>query len=1130
MVRSPPRSAHRAGARPVAASLSLLTAFATAPATATTVGAVIEVTAPSDAGQRAPAVAWEPDPALPGGGVYVLVWEDDRNDDGTPTGPGRDLYGARVRPDGTQVDTGGVNLLEATARPGNQSQPSIVFAGTAAPPVHLISWTDPRNAINDIYAARLISSTMSTIPSGGFQVTSSVNDTDAFSSAAFGGATYLVAYQTNVAQGPQLVQAQRLFTDTTLDGSPIRLFAGTQALNPVVLGQGANYVYGFETGSGRARVGQFSTTSSPGTLTSTAVSTSTIGQSRLRLATIGQDVFAVWQDVRGADRDIYASVLDPSTLRPRTADVVVSAARNDQLNPDVAGDAAGGLVVWQDRRNTTANAEIYGARVDAATGGIRDPRGFPVFSFSGNGFEPAVAKGPGSDYLVTAIRFGSPTRLFYRVVRDEDPAGTMTASGRLVVPADGVRTATVGFGRAQGASGFAVANGTLYDVTLSSANPVIVEPDADPQRAGHQIEANDGRVLVSLRSTAREMVTVSVASVEGTSTGSAMLEFQNVAPVVSDVRVTPSEPRSVDDLQLGYTYFDVNGDPEMGTEIVWLRDNGTQPAFNDQTTVPASATTRGEVWRAFVQPGDGLVVNPTRTFSSSVTIGNTPPEIVDAAVVRDNDPTLPPRTGDRIVLRYRFRDADLDSEGPTRIRWFDRGQPVPELDGATAIEGERVVKGQVWSATLLPNDGFVDGALVTTATLTVVNTAPVANAGPDASVLERRTLTLDGTMSSDVDPQDELQYAWTQVVGRPVELDDPTSPTPSFTAPSVPATTTVQFDLVVSDGEEQSTNVDRVAVDIDAVTDSDRDGLDDEEEADEGTDPNASDTDQDQLSDAVEVANGLDPLDQDADDDGLRDGQEGLPCRASGCEAAPFEDADGDGVVNALDPDADDDGLPDGLELGFATPLPPRTLGEFAVGGTDEAAGRFVADQDVTTVTDPTDADSDDDGLSDGAEDANGNGRVDPGESDPNDVLDPGISCTDSGDCPAGLGCVDGLCAEGPLTCDPLPEDIECCEGSCSPEGVLVEAVCVEGAARARCPIGSEQCAIRPGRSCGLEWMPPEEPSGCRCLGAPGRRPVGFGLGLALLGGLVLLRRRPGGRRSGRAGTRGAQRRSARST
>ena len=39
------------------------------------------------------------------------------------------------------------------------------------------------------------------------------------------------------------------------------------------------------------------------------------------------------------------------------------------------------------------------------------------------------------------------------------------------------------------------------------------------------------------------------------------------------------------------------------------------------------------------------------------------------------------------------------------------------------------------------------------------------------------------------------------------------------------------------------------------------------------------------------------------------------------------------------------------------------------------------------TTTDPLDPDSDEDGFSDGQEDKNHNGQIDPGESNPNDAL-----------------------------------------------------------------------------------------------------------------------------------------------
>ncbi len=131
----------------------------------------------------------------------------------------------------------------------------------------------------------------------------------------------------------------------------------------------------------------------------------------------------------------------------------------------------------------------------------------------------------------------------------------------------------------------------------------------------------------------------------------------------------------------------------------------------------------------------------------------------------------------------------------------------------------------------------------------------------------------------------------------------------------------------------------------------------------------ADDTDGDGLSDTDEEKIGTDPEDADSDDDGVPDG----------AEPGPGDDTDGDGLVNALDPDSDNDGLFDGTELGK----------DCANADTDPANGNCVPDGDMgLTTTDPLDADTDDGGISDGSEDANGNGVIDDGEGDPEDPAD----------------------------------------------------------------------------------------------------------------------------------------------
>jgi uncharacterized repeat protein (TIGR01451 family)/MYXO-CTERM domain-containing protein len=142
-----------------------------------------------------------------------------------------------------------------------------------------------------------------------------------------------------------------------------------------------------------------------------------------------------------------------------------------------------------------------------------------------------------------------------------------------------------------------------------------------------------------------------------------------------------------------------------------------------------------------------------------------------------------------------------------------------------------------------------------------------------------------------------------------------------------------------------------------------------------GSDPGAPPTtitvnsDGDGLSDEEEIAAGTDPQDADSDDDGVRDGD----------EPSWNIDSDGDGNINALDPDSDNDGLLDGTELGKGCADP----------ATNPAARSCIADADSgATKTDPLDVDSDNGGASDGSEDANLNGKNDPGERDPNKIAD----------------------------------------------------------------------------------------------------------------------------------------------
>jgi uncharacterized repeat protein (TIGR01451 family) len=160
-----------------------------------------------------------------------------------------------------------------------------------------------------------------------------------------------------------------------------------------------------------------------------------------------------------------------------------------------------------------------------------------------------------------------------------------------------------------------------------------------------------------------------------------------------------------------------------------------------------------------------------------------------------------------------------------------------------------------------------------------------------------------------------------------------------------------------------------------------------------------TDSDGDGLSDQTEMHLGSDPHDKDSDDDGLLDGQ----------EPNPGDDADGDGKLNVVDPDSDGDGLFDGNERG-------KTCSDPA---TDLSKNTCVADADLgATVTSSVNADTDFGGVQDGVEDINHDGKIEPGELNPNDPKDDviGKPCTTDADCGAmmsGLVCDSMRCAFG---------------------------------------------------------------------------------------------------------------------
>ncbi len=154
--------------------------------------------------------------------------------------------------------------------------------------------------------------------------------------------------------------------------------------------------------------------------------------------------------------------------------------------------------------------------------------------------------------------------------------------------------------------------------------------------------------------------------------------------------------------------------------------------------------------------------------------------------------------------------ASSDPDGDViTYQWTLVSKPqgsVSEIDVVQAtmqIASFNPDKSGVYEAQLIVTDSNNSRSLASRVTITVVNNAPVANAGTDRTVVVGDSVILDGALSSDANG-DNMTYQWALTVptGSAAALTQATSVTSQFTA-DVAGVYTSQ--LIVDDGNVKST-------------------------------------------------------------------------------------------------------------------------------------------------------------------------------------------------------------------------------------------------------------------------------------------------------------------------------------
>ena len=230
----------------------------------------------------------------------------------------------------------------------------------------------------------------------------------------------------------------------------------------------------------------------------------------------------------------------------------------------------------------------------------------------------------------------------------------------------------------------------------------------------------------------------------------------NTPPSVRDVQISPSNPSTIDDLSVSYTFDDDDGDTESGTVIQWFK-NGVLESSLSSTVVPSSATSRGEEWTVAVTPSDGTASGQQVT-SSATTVGNSLPYSTDITILPQQ-----PTSDDDLTLTYSVLDEDEDVV-TSSIVWKVNGQRVSSLDNLSTVPSIATRMGDTWEAHVLLNDGF-DSNLVVSSSMFITsdNSAPtitsltIIPATPTSSQDIEVIWSID---DEEGDEEEDVEIAW----------------------------------------------------------------------------------------------------------------------------------------------------------------------------------------------------------------------------------------------------------------------------------------------------------------------------------------------------------------------------------
>jgi hypothetical protein len=300
-------------------------------------------------------------------------------------------------------------------------------------------------------------------------------------------------------------------------------------------------------------------------------------------------------------------------------------------------------------------------------------------------------------------------------------------------------------------------------------------------------------------------ITCSVTANDGEEAGnsaSASVTVQNTIPALDGCTISPSNPTTVDAIQVvsldGWSDADA-ADSTPNATYQWSV-NGVVDSAATGESYPSADTVQGDTLSLSCTPDDGIDQGNPVT-SNTVLIENSAPSITDCFLSSDS-----PTTDEGLVASIGgWSDADNAAEGAI-YAWYVNGVLI---SGATSdtLDPANYVKGDQVYVQCIPDDGDSLGIAVESAAATVINSLPsitgCALVSTSPTTLDDLSVTYSGWSDPDLSDSPGALYAWT----KNGSLDT------AQTTNTYPSVDTVKGDTLIAsctawDGEEAGNTVD----------------------------------------------------------------------------------------------------------------------------------------------------------------------------------------------------------------------------------------------------------------------------------------------------------------------------------